>query len=93
MGVHEVKDDDRTGFVAALGCGGVAIRRFGGGGGGGAFRNVVGDDWGSAMGGDLITGGGGLIPPRLTFANRDFKSLSPDFSVGGIAGAGDLAEA
>lgn len=32
--------------------------------------------------------GGGLIPPKLTFANRAFKSLTPFCSGGDCTGSG-----
>jgi len=63
-------------------------RGFGGGGGGARFPVVIlggGGEMGWSVvdgGGDFIVEGGGFIPPRLTFVNRDFKSLRPFLPVG-----------
>ena len=93
FGVQEEGEDvevGRPGFVARfMGAGGgdddvVGARyRLGGGGGGGGLLPEGGVGEGACIVGEGFEGvASGLIPPRLTFANRDFKSFTPE--AGGV---------
>lgn len=93
FGVQEEGGDveaARPGFVARFtGTGGDDVEvvgaryGFGGGGGGGGLLPEGGVREAVCMaGGDFEGVAGSLIPPRLIFANRDFKSFTPE--AGGV---------